>query len=296
MNIFKKIKNIFVSKKLDDASLGQMHDALIVADIAPDIADDITRNLRKKFKPTDDTTESEIKDALAEILSPYSKKLTNHESRITNHDQSQEKPKVFLVIGVNGAGKTTTIGKMAKQFNDAGKSVIIGACDTFRAAATEQLDAWANRAGAKIICGDKDPAAAAFKTIELAQTEGADVVILDTAGRLHNRADLMDELAKITRVIKKLDADAPHETLLIIDGNTGQNALAQIEYFNNVAPLTGLIITKMDSTSKGGFLITYAARDKSPLPIYAVGYGEKIEDLRPFDSDEYIRKLLDITY
>ena len=294
MNIFKKIKNIFVSRKLDDVSLEQMHDALITADIAPDIADEITRALRKKFKPTDDTTESEIKSALAEILLPYAKKLSDHQSPITNHDPSQARPVVLLVIGVNGAGKTTTIGKLAKQFTDSGKSVIIGACDTFRAAATEQLDTWAVRAGAKIICGDKDPAAAAYKTIELAQNENADIVILDTAGRLHNRADLMDELAKINRVIKKLDMDAPHETLLVIDGNTGQNALAQIEYFNNVAPLSGLIVTKMDSTSKGGFLITYAAKKGLVLPIYAAGYGESIDDLKAFDPDEYIKKLLDL--
>ena len=198
------------------------------------------------------------------------------------------------MIGVNGAGKTTTIGKLAKQFIDSGKRVVIGACDTFRAAANEQLAEWATRAGAKLICGDKDPAAAAYKTIELAQNENADIVILDTAGRLHNRTDLMDELSKIIRVVKKLDESAPHETLLVLDGTTGQNGAAQIEYFDRAAKLSGLVVTKMDSTSKGGFLVTYAAAGARPLPVFAVGMGEKIGDMRPFDADDYLKKLLDL--
>ncbi|MCL2757965.1 MAG: signal recognition particle-docking protein FtsY [Alphaproteobacteria bacterium] len=286
---------MFSKRKLDAATLDAMSDALIAADIAPEIAADITAKLRAKFRPDADTTETEIKRALADILRPYAEKLTNHKPQITGH--AQEKPQVFLVIGVNGAGKTTTIGKLAKQWTDAGKRIVIGACDTFRAAANEQLAEWAARAGAKLICGGKDPAAAAYKTIELAGQENADIVILDTAGRLHNRTDLMDELSKIIRVIKKLDESAPHEILLTLDGTAGQNALNQIEYFNKTAPLTGLIITKMDSTSKGGFLITYAARIPNPesrIPIYAVGMGEKITDLRAFDANEYIEKLLDL--
>jgi len=273
-----------------------MSDALIAADISPDLAADITEKLRAKFRPDADTGEAEIKNALADILRPYAEKITNTEYRIPNTTQSPKKPMVFLVIGVNGAGKTTTIGKLAKIWGNEGKKVIVGSCDTFRAAAGEQLAEWVARAGATLICGDKDPAAAAYKTLELGQQENADIVLLDTAGRLHNRADLMDELAKIARVIKKLDPDAPHETLLVLDGTAGQNALSQIEYFDKVAPLTGLIVTKMDSTSKGGFLITYASRAGRPIPVFAIGTGEKISDLHPFGADEYLKKLLDIKY
>lgn len=291
MGIFTKIKSLFVKKCLDDETLNAMHDALIMADIAPNIAADAVKRLRAKFKPDDDTTDTEIKNALMEILRPYVEKL----SKTTTSENNKKSPHVILVIGVNGAGKTTTIGKLTKNWIDSGKKVIIGACDTFRAAAGEQLEVWANRAGAKLVCGQSnDPAATAYSAIETGTSDGADIVILDTAGRLHNRTDLMDELGKINRVIKKLDADAPHETLLVLDAMTGQNATAQIEHFHKDSPLTGLIITKMDSTSKGGFLISYAANEKTPLPIYAIGYGEKISDLREFNTDEYLKKLLDL--
>jgi len=291
MGIFSKISSLFARRKLDATVLCNMSDALIAADIAPDLAANITAKLRAKFRPDADTTETEVKNALGDILRPYADKLSLHPSRFTIH---AEKPKVFLVIGVNGAGKTTTIGKLSKIWGDGGKKVIIGSCDTFRAAAGEQLAEWASRAGAILVCGDKDPAAAAYKTIELARQNNADIVILDTAGRLHNRTDLMEELSKITRVIKKLEPDAPHETLLVLDGTAGQNALSQIEYFDKVAPLSGLIVTKMDSTSKGGFLITYANRTSHLLPVFAIGAGEKISDLRPFYPVEYLQKLLDL--
>ncbi len=291
MGIFTKIKSLFVKKCLDNETLDGLHDALIMADIAPDIAADAVKRLRAKFKPEDDTTDTEIKNALMEILRPYVEKLGKNSDFLNNN----KTPQVILIIGVNGAGKTTTIGKIAKQFIDNGQQVIIGACDTFRAAAGEQLDVWASRAGAKMVCGkSNDPAATAYAAVETGISDGADIVILDTAGRLHNRTDLMDELGKINRVIKKLDADAPHETWLVLDAMTGQNATAQIEHFNKSAELTGLIVTKMDSTSKGGFLISYAAGEKKPLPIYAIGYGEKISDLRAFDTDEYLKKLLDL--
>lgn len=292
MGIFTKIKSLFVKKCLDNETLDAMHDALIMADIAPDIAADAVKRLRAKFKPEDDTTDTEIKNALMEILRPYVEKLAKKSDSLDNNKKS---PQVILIIGVNGAGKTTTIGKIAKKWIDDSKQVIIGACDTFRAAAGEQLDVWATRAGAKLVCGkSSDPAATAYAAVESGISQGADIVILDTAGRLHNRADLMDELGKINRVIKKLDENAPHETLLVLDAMTGQNAIAQIEHFHKVAPLTGLIVTKMDSTSKGGFLISYAANEKNPLPIYSIGYGEKITDLREFNVDEYLNKLLDL--
>jgi fused signal recognition particle receptor len=292
MGIFTKIKSLFIKKCLDNETLDAMHDALIMADIAPDIAADAIKRLRAKFKPEDNTTDTEIKNALMEILRPYVEKLVKKYDVLNSNKKS---PQVILVIGVNGAGKTTTIGKIAKKWIDDGKHVVIGACDTFRAAAGEQLDVWASRAGAKMICGkSNDPAATAYAAIENGISDGADIVILDTAGRLHNRTDLMDELGKINRVIKKLDENAPHETWLVLDAMTGQNATAQISHFNKDANLTGLIVTKMDSTSKGGFLISYAANEKNPLPIYAIGYGEKISDLREFNSDEYLKKLLDL--
>ncbi len=290
MGIFSKIKNIFAPQKLDSATLESLTDALIGADIAPNLADEIIRNLRSRFRPDSQTSESEIKQALADILRPITEKITT----INSENNTSEKTHIILVIGVNGAGKTTTIGKLAAKLGNQGKKVIIGSCDTFRAAAFDQLDWWAKTAGAKIICGDRDPATTAFKTIETANNENADIVILDTAGRLHNRADLMEELSKIIRVIKKIMPDAPHETLLVLDANNGQNALNQIEFFDKVAPLSGLIITKMDSTSKGGFLISYASANKNPLPVYAVGCGEKIDDLKDFDAQEYLRKLLDL--
>ncbi|MCL2017695.1 MAG: signal recognition particle-docking protein FtsY [Alphaproteobacteria bacterium] len=292
MGIFSKLTSLFARRRLDAAVLGNMEDALISADIAPDLAVLISAKLRAKFKPDADTTETDIKSALFDILKPYADKLSNSNKQISAIE-SQKKPLVFLVIGVNGAGKTTTIGKLAKLWTGTGKKVIIGSCDTFRAAAGEQLAEWAERADATLVCGDKDPAAAAYKTIEIGKNEKADIVLLDTAGRLHNRTDLMDELAKIIRVVKKLDPDAPHETLLILDGTAGQNALAQIEYFDKVAPLSGLVVTKMDSTSKGGFLITYASRT-NPLPVFAIGAGERISDLHAFNTDEYLQKLLDL--
>ncbi|MDR0967911.1 MAG: signal recognition particle-docking protein FtsY [Rickettsiales bacterium] len=283
MGIFTKIKSLFVKKRLDDETLSAMEESLIAADIAPEIAADAVKKLRAKFRPDNDTTDTEIKSALTQILRPNTEKLT----AATDRDA-----KIILVIGVNGAGKTTTIGKLAKKWTDVGKSVVIGACDTFRAAAGEQLTEWATRANAKLVCGvSNDPAATAYAAIE--QGAGADKIILDTAGRLHNRADLMAELEKMIRVIKKIAPNGPDEIWLVLDAMTGQNALNQIEFFNRVAPLTGLVITKMDSSSRGGFLISYAAREKNPLPIVRVGYGEKIGDLREFDVDEYLKKLLD---
>jgi fused signal recognition particle receptor len=264
---------LFGARKLDAASAEELSDIMISADIAPEVALEIARELRQSENP---------KETLKEHLLRYAKKL--HAPHSTLHTE----PKIsILVVGVNGSGKTTTIGKLAKQLTDAGREVIIGACDTFRAAANEQLDAWALRAGAEIIHG-ANPSAVAYETAR----KNKDAAIIDTAGRLHNRGDLMEELAKTARVIKKADADAPTDVWLVLDGMTGQNALAQIEHFDRAVPLTGLAVTKMDSTGKGGFLITYAAREKNPLPVVYVGYGEKISDLKPFEPEEYVDKLL----
>jgi len=301
MGLFSKISTLFTGKReLDAVNAESLTDALITADIAPELAESLVARLRARGT----ISESEAKQILFDAMRPIVDKLEGlkfeggGKSQLPQTSnlkpQTSAKPLVLLVIGVNGAGKTTTIGKMAKIWHDVGKRVVIAAADTFRAAAGEQLAEWATRAGATLITGGNDPASVAYAAVDYGMKNDSDIVVIDTAGRLHNRADLMDELAKITRVLKKLIPDAPHETLLVLDANTGQNALAQIEYFHAVAPLSGLIVTKMDSTSRGGFLATYAANNKSPLPVYAIGYGEKIGDLRPFDADEYLRKLLDM--
>jgi fused signal recognition particle receptor len=198
---------------------------------------------------------------------------------------------VVLVVGVNGSGKTTTIGKLASQFKAAGKSVVIAAGDTFRAAAVDQLKVWGERAGVPVLTAPEgsDPASLAFDAMTRAQAEGADLLMIDTAGRLQNRADLMEELAKIVRVIRKKDPDAPHNTLLVLDATTGQNAISQVEIFRKIADVSGLVMTKLDGTAKGGVLVALA--DRFGLPIHAIGVGEQIDDLQPFDPDEFARAL-----
>ena len=202
-----------------------------------------------------------------------------------------KKPQVVLVVGVNGSGKTTTIGKLASQFRAAGKSVVIAAGDTFRAAAVEQLQIWGERAGVPVLTAPKgsDPASLAFDAMTKAKNDGADLLMIDTAGRLQNRQDLMEELAKIVRVIRKKDETAPHNTLLVLDATTGQNALRQVEIFQNVADVSGLIMTKLDGTAKGGVLVALA--DKFGLPIHAIGVGEQIDDLQVFDPDDFAKAL-----
>jgi fused signal recognition particle receptor len=195
------------------------------------------------------------------------------------------------VVGVNGSGKTTTIGKLASQFRAAGKSVVIAAGDTFRAAAVEQLKVWGERAGVPVLTAPQgsDPASLAFEAMTRAETDGADLLLIDTAGRLQNRADLMEELAKIVRVIRKKDPSAPHNTLLVLDATTGQNALSQVEVFRKLADVSGLVMTKLDGTAKGGVLVALA--DRFGLPIHAIGIGEQIDDLAPFDPEDFARAL-----
>jgi fused signal recognition particle receptor len=202
-----------------------------------------------------------------------------------------KKPQVVLVVGVNGSGKTTTIGKLASQFRAAGKSVVIAAGDTFRAAAVEQLQVWGDRAGVPVLTAPEgsDPASLAFDAMTKAEADGADLLLIDTAGRLQNRADLMEELAKIVRVIRKKDPTAPHNTLLVLDATTGQNALSQVETFQKLADVSGLVMTKLDGTAKGGVLVALA--DKFGLPIHAIGIGEQIDDLAPFDPKDFAHAL-----
>ncbi|MFP4043527.1 MAG: signal recognition particle-docking protein FtsY, partial [Rhodosalinus sp.] len=218
---------------------------------------------------------------IARILDPVARPLPLYAKR----------PQVVLVVGVNGSGKTTTIGKLASQFRGAGKRVVIAAGDTFRAAAVEQLQVWGERAGVPVLTAPEgsDPASLAFDAMTRAQAEGADLLLIDTAGRLQNRQDLMEELAKIVRVIRKKDPDAPHNTLLVLDATTGQNALNQVEVFRKIADVTGLVMTKLDGTAKGGVLVALA--DRFGLPIHAIGVGEQIDDLAPFDPDEFAAAL-----
>jgi fused signal recognition particle receptor len=233
----------------------------------------------KHFDATD--IKSLLADQVADILEPVAKPMPLYAKR----------PQVVLVVGVNGSGKTTTIGKLASQFQEAGKSVVIAAGDTFRAAAVEQLKIWGERAGVPVLTAPEgsDPASLAFDAMTKAEADGADLLMIDTAGRLQNRQDLMDELAKIVRVIRKKDPDAPHNTLLVLDATTGQNALSQVEIFQKVADVSGLIMTKLDGTAKGGVLVALA--DRFGLPIHAIGVGESIDDLQPFEPDEFAQAL-----
>jgi fused signal recognition particle receptor len=258
MGLFSKL----FSKKLDQASVGELTDILVSADISPDVATEIVGKIKASGNPT---------ETLRQILLDYADKLVSS-------DQPENGKKTILVVGVNGAGKTTTIGKLAKQMSDSGRDVVIGECDTFRAAASEQMDLWAKRGKARVIHGT-EPSSVAYNAV----LENKDIAIIDTAGRLHNRTDLMDELSKIVRVIKKVDESAPSETWLVLDGTTGHNALSQIEFFDKAVGLTGLVVTKMDGTSKAGFLISYAAHAKNPLPVRFICCGEKASDLIKFD-------------
>lgn len=270
---------------VDDAMLESLEELLITADMGVDTAARLTANFAQgRFGRR--LSVPEIKGALAEeiarVMEPVARPLPLY----------PKKPQVVLVVGVNGSGKTTTIGKLASQFRAAGKSVVIAAGDTFRAAAVEQLQVWGARAGVPVLTAPEgsDPASLAFEAMEKAAADGADLLMIDTAGRLQNRADLMEELAKIVRVIRKKDPSAPHNTLLVLDATTGQNALTQVEIFRKIADVSGLVMTKLDGTAKGGVLVALA--DRFGLPIHAIGVGEQIDDLAPFDPQDFARALV----
>jgi fused signal recognition particle receptor len=270
---------------LDDAMLESLEDLLIQADMGVETATRVTGNIAEgRFGRKIGATElrQALADEVARIMEPVARPLPLY----------PQKPQVVLVVGVNGSGKTTTIGKLASQFRAAGKKVVIAAGDTFRAAAVEQLQVWGQRAGVPVLTAPEgsDPASLAFDALTQAQAEGADLLMIDTAGRLHNRADLMEELAKIVRVIRKVDPTAPHNTLLVLDATTGQNAVMQVEIFRKIADVSGLVMTKLDGTAKGGVLVSLA--DKFGLPIHAIGVGEQIDDLSPFDPQEFARALV----
>ncbi len=271
-------------RALDDDMLEELEELLITADMGVETAMRVTANMAEgRFGKM--MTAADIKallsDEIARIMEPVAKPLPIY----------PKTPQVVLVVGVNGSGKTTTIGKLASQFRAAGKSVVIAAGDTFRAAAVEQLQVWGDRAGVPVLTAPEgsDPAALAFDAMTRAEADGADLLMIDTAGRLQNRADLMEELAKIVRVIRRKDPDAPHNTLLVLDATTGQNALSQVETFQKLADVSGLVMTKLDGTAKGGVLVALA--DRFGLPIHAIGVGEQIDDLAPFDPEEFARAL-----
>jgi fused signal recognition particle receptor len=269
---------------LDDDMLEQLEELLISADMGVDTALRVTANMaegRIGRKLSVDEIKRLLADEVARIMEPVARPLPIYPKR----------PQVVLVVGVNGSGKTTTIGKLASQFKAAGKQVVIAAGDTFRAAAVEQLQVWGDRAGVPVLTAPEgsDPASLAFDAMTRAEADGADLLLIDTAGRLQNRTDLMEELAKIVRVIRKKDPTAPHNTLLVLDATTGQNAISQVEIFRNISDVSGLVMTKLDGTAKGGVLVALA--DKFGLPIHAIGVGEQIDDLAPFDPEEFAAAL-----
>lgn len=280
------ITGLFTARRLDKTELDKLEEILIAADIGVAVSSRLVASLGKA-RMGKDTTPDEVRAHLARdiaaILAPVARPLAVDPAR---------KPHVVLVCGVNGSGKTTTVGKLAGQFREQGLKVLVAAGDTFRAAAIEQLKIWGERAGVPVIAGEQggDAAALAFTALEKAKADSADVLLIDTAGRLHNKTDLMAELQKIVRVLRKLDATAPHDCLLVMDATIGQNALVQVQTFKEMTEITGLIMTKLDGSAKGGVVVALA--EKFGLPIHAVGVGEGMGDLNPFDADTFARSLM----
>ncbi len=280
------ITTAFTRRKLDDAALEELEDLLIGADLGPAAAAHIIAEFRRS-KFGKDVTDEEVKQALAEeiaaILAPVALPLEIDRTL---------RPHVVLVVGVNGTGKTTTIGKLALQYQQQGLRPILVAGDTFRAAAVEQLQVWGSRTGAAVVSGPRnaDAAGLAFDALTRARAEGADVLLIDTAGRLHNKAVLMEELAKIIRVLRKQDPAAPHSVLLVLDATTGQNAVEQVRVFSDMVAVTGLVVTKLDGSARGGIVVALA--QAFGLPVHAVGVGEQAGDLRPFEAMDFARGLV----
>ncbi|MGE0594718.1 MAG: signal recognition particle-docking protein FtsY, partial [Hyphomonadaceae bacterium] len=280
------VASIFTKERLDAASAEELEEMLIASDMGAAAAARIAQSLTdRRFSKEASGSEARtaLADEIARILKPREAQLD-----LT----SGPKPRVVLVIGVNGSGKTTTIGKLAANLKQGGAKVVIGAADTFRAAAIEQLQKWAERAGADFVASTQgaDAAGVAYETVARAKTLNADVAIIDTAGRLQNKTELMAELQKMVRAIRKIDEDAPHETLLVLDATVGQNALSQTESFRAVCDITGLVMTKLDGTAKGGVLVALAQRHA--IPIHFIGVGERAEDLQQFGAEAFARALV----
>lgn len=280
------ISDLFTKRKLDDSTLQELEDLLIAADLGTATAARLVGDLAKsRFgrEVSGDEVRGTFADEIAKVLEPVARPLIVDPGK---------KPFVILMVGVNGAGKTTTIGKLAQYYKDQGLSLCLAAGDTFRAAAVEQLRVWGSRTSTPVVARDTgaDAAGLAFDAVAEARKRGDDMLLIDTAGRLHNKDNLMSELQKIVRVIKKLDESAPHATLLVLDATIGQNAHAQVETFKQMVGVTGLVLTKLDGTAKGGVVVALA--EKFKLPIHFIGVGESVDDLRPFTSHSFARSLL----
>ena len=279
------LSSLLGRSSIDAASMEEVEDALIAADLGTRVAARLAEDVRRhKFdgEVTAPALAGALADGITEILDPVAMPLDIDPAK---------RPHVVLLVGVNGSGKTTTAGKLAQQWRQQGKSVMLAAGDTFRAAAIEQLLVWGERTGTEVVAGDQggDAAALAYQAMEKASAQGTDVLIIDTAGRLQNRSELMDELAKIVRVIRKLDDSAPHDSVIVLDGTVGQNAISQVSAFKEVADVSGLIVTKLDGSAKGGVVITLA--DTFGLPVHAVGVGEGADDLQPFEARDFANAL-----
>lgn len=284
--IFNSITETVTGKAIiDDLTIDKIEEILVSSDIGIDTAERIIEDLRKSLKSEKNRSTENILQLVKDEL------IKSLQVEDNSNKFLSSKPYVILIVGVNGVGKTTTIGKLANNYKKIGSKVIVGAADTFRAAANEQLDIWAKRADVDIIQSTKgaDPSSIVFETIKKAVDDKYDVVLIDTAGRLHNKSNLMKELDKIRRVIKKIISDAPHETLLIVDGNTGQNALIQANEFSKVTDINGLVITKLDGTAKGGVVFQIVA--KQNIPIKFIGVGEGIDDLQEFDAKAFVEAI-----
>ena len=288
-----KVENAFASvtgkKTIDQEVLNDIEDQLILADLGVEVASRIANKIKQQKFELNEKKEITKIDVAETLASEIEKILIPCESNI--FDKFKSKPHVILLAGVNGSGKTTTAGKIAEKFRFDNKTVVLAAADTFRAAAVAQLETWANRTGAKIVSGldGGDSAAVAYKAVEKAKNEDIDIVIIDTAGRLQNKKDLMEELTKTCRVISKLDPDAPHQKIVVLDGTVGQNAHSQLKNFNDAIGLTGMIITKLDGSAKGGVVVSLA--EKFKIPIHAVGVGEGLNDLQDFKANSFSRAL-----
>ena len=284
----EKLNNVFSNfRKVDEELLEELEEALIMSDVGAQTATKIIANLRDRIKKEKIQNEEEVRNALREEI----KEILDE---VDNGLKLETQPAVILVVGVNGVGKTTSIGKIANRLKQDGKKVVIAAADTFRAAAVEQLEIWADRAGCDIVKKEEgaDPASVVFDAIQITKQKDADVLICDTAGRLHNKKNLMEELRKIDRIIEREYSDAYRENLIVLDATTGQNALSQLKEFNDVTDITGIILTKMDGTAKGG--IAVAIQAEMGIPVKYIGVGEHIEDLQKFDSDTFVNALFDV--
>ena len=281
------LKEIIIKKEIDDENLNKIEEFLIQSDVGVEAASEIKEIIStKKIDPNKDLS-SEINLILKEYIISLMKPLENN-----SFFEKKEKINATLVSGVNGVGKTTTIGKLGKILGQNKKKIVLGAADTFRAAAVNQLDVWAKKINADIIKSHEgaDPASVAYKALEYAKKNNSDYLLIDTAGRLQNKKNLMDEFKKIAKVVKKIDTNAPHETFLILDATTGQSAINQVEEFKKITPITGIIMTKLDGTAKGGILL--AVGKKFKLPIIALGMGEKEDDLQAFDAEHYANAIM----